>query len=99
MGMQIEHVDKNLYIHQENYINQIIDNFCMSDANPANTPADVNCILTKNSQEIVVNFLYRQTSSKLLTVFEFCLKAENFICCQCIKQICKQSSFTACKCS
>ena len=66
VGMQIDYVDNSLYIHQENYINQIIDKFCMSDANPVNTPADVNVILKKNSDEIVVNFPYREAIGCLL---------------------------------
>lgn len=41
VGMQIERMNNIIYIHQENYINQIIDKFCMSDGNPVNAPADV----------------------------------------------------------
>ncbi|CAG4933546.1 unnamed protein product [Colias eurytheme] len=66
VGMQIERINNSIYINQQNYISQIIEKFCMSDANPASTPADVNVIISKNVHENVVEFPYREAIGCLL---------------------------------
>lgn len=66
VGMEIERINNCIHIHQRNYIQQIIDKFGMNTANPASTPADVNVIITKNLDENVVNFPYREAIGSLL---------------------------------
>lgn len=48
VGLEIlrDRKNKTIFIHQTNYIQQIINRFKMTDATPANTPADVNTTLT-----------------------------------------------------
>lgn len=66
VGMEIERKNNCICIYQRNYIKEIIDKFCMSTANAASTPADVNVIITKNLDENVVNFPYREAIGCLL---------------------------------
>lgn len=66
VGMEIERINNCIYIHQRDYIEQIIQKFCMSNANPVSTPADVNVIISKNLDENTVNFPYREAIGSLL---------------------------------
>lgn len=66
VGMEIQRINDYIYIHQKEYIEQIVKKFCMSDANPVSTPADVNVIITKNVDENTINFPYREAIGSLL---------------------------------
>lgn len=66
VGMEICKVDNCIFIHQKNYIDNIIKRFNMSDANPVSTPADVNVTISKNTDECVSTFPYREAIGALL---------------------------------
>lgn len=66
VGMEIERVNNSIYICQRDYIEQIIEKFCMSNSNPVNTPADVNVVISKKVDEDIVNFPYREAIGSLL---------------------------------
>lgn len=64
--MDIFKSSESIVIHQKQYIEQLIDKFCMSDANPCSTPADNNVVLTKSSDVCEINFPYREAVGALL---------------------------------
>lgn len=66
VGMEVERLNNCIYIHQKTYIDQIIEKFGMSNAHPISTPSDVNVIITKNIDEKVINFPYREVIGSLL---------------------------------
>ncbi|CAK1579065.1 unnamed protein product [Parnassius mnemosyne] len=66
VGMEIERINNCIHIHQRDYIEQIIERFCMTNATPTSTPADVNVIMTKNEDENIINFPYRELIGSLL---------------------------------
>lgn len=66
VGMEIEKVNNCIRVHQRDYIEQIINKYCMSDSNPASTPADVNVVISKKVDESIVNFPYREAVGSLL---------------------------------
>lgn len=66
VGMEIQRINGYIYIHQRDYIEQVIEKFCMSNANPVSTPADANVIITKNVDESTIHFPYREAIGSLL---------------------------------
>lgn len=66
VGMDICKSSESIVIHQKQYVEQLIDKFCMSDANPCSTPADNNVVLTKSSDVCEINFPYREAVGALL---------------------------------
>ncbi|CAK1579746.1 unnamed protein product [Parnassius mnemosyne] len=66
VGMEIERINNCIHIHQRDYIKQIIERFCMTNATLTSTPADVNVIMTKNEDENIINFPYRELIGSLL---------------------------------
>ncbi|KAK9870289.1 hypothetical protein WA026_006376 [Henosepilachna vigintioctopunctata] len=66
VGMEITKKENSVIISQFNYIENIINKFNLYDAKSCNTPADVNVQLTKNDNETVNNFPYREAVGALL---------------------------------
>jgi len=65
----IQDVDQNcLWLHQEHYINNMLQKYGMTDANPASTPADVNVKLQKsdNISKDVDPVMYQSMVGSLL---------------------------------
>lgn len=65
VGLEIDKTKDSIRLTQVNYVEQIIKKFNMSDANASSTPADVNVVLMKNTDDIV-NFPYREAVGSLL---------------------------------
>jgi hypothetical protein len=67
VGMQIENTVDHISVKQTNYINQILQKFCMSSAKFVSTPSDINVVLRENhSENTVCNFPYREAVGSLL---------------------------------
>lgn len=66
VGLEISKTDNFVCISQRQYIEQLINKFNMSTANPCNTPIDVNVQITKNVDNEQVNFPYREAIGSLL---------------------------------
>lgn len=66
VGIEIIKSSNSIIIHQNQYTEQLIKRFNMSNASPCSTPADNNVILTKNSSNCEINFPYREAVGALL---------------------------------
>lgn len=66
VGMEITKNENSIIVSQRKYIEYIINKFNMSEANPSNTPADNNVILTRNFDNNVTNFPYREAVGVLM---------------------------------
>lgn len=66
IGMEIQKKHGCIAINQRNYIESVIDKFNLSEAKGCSTPVDVNIKLSKNDNETVSNFPYREAVGALL---------------------------------
>lgn len=65
VGLEVNRTNDSICLTQVNYIEQIIEKFNMSSANPCSTPIDPNIVFINNSED-VVNFPYREAVGSLL---------------------------------
>lgn len=66
VGIEVLKSDNCICLHQQEYIEQIVKTFNMSECNYASTPADPNVVICKNLEETVVKFPYREAIGSLL---------------------------------
>ena len=41
IGLQIEHFDRGIFVHQTTYVRRLLKKYAMEDCNPNNTPMEV----------------------------------------------------------
>lgn len=44
LGMQVNQLDKGIFISQTKYVKEMLNKFNMEDSKPVNTPMMTNCI-------------------------------------------------------
>lgn len=66
IGMEISKTPGCIVISQRDYIKNVINKFNLSEAKGCSTPVDVNVKLSKNENEIISNFPYREAVGALL---------------------------------
>lgn len=64
--MEIQCVDNGIFLSETNYIDKILRKFNMSEANTANTPADLHMSLEKSVVPKSHNVPYREAVGSLL---------------------------------
>lgn len=65
-GMQIRYDGFEVFIHQEYYLQRVLDRFGMKDSIPANAPAKSNIILSKNEDDSSPDVPYRELVGSLM---------------------------------
>ena len=48
LGLQIEHLNNGIFIHQSNYVEKVLKRFNMDKAHPLNTPMVVRSLNAEN---------------------------------------------------
>lgn len=66
VGLEIVQEEDYIFIHQENYINKLIEKFGMKEANPVDIPADPNQDLTGNQTDELFDGPYREVVGSLI---------------------------------
>ncbi|GBP12632.1 Retrovirus-related Pol polyprotein from transposon TNT 1-94 [Eumeta japonica] len=66
VGMQIEMLNNGIFIHQTKYVEQMLEKFNMTDANPNTIPVDPHVRLQKGDGESEKNFPYREAVGSLM---------------------------------